>query len=360
MLELMVAMAIGLIVISASVGMMKKGLEATSFATERSELQQDVRAASNLMRQDLSMAGAGLPPGGVALPSGGQPTLFGCDQTKCYAGNGAGVAYPGQYMNGIIPGWKLGITVPPSATPTDTITVAYTDSTIALSCYNVTFAAGSGGQSATFTLQSPLSASCQSPPLPVAVQQLSNAQVGLTQGDLVLFTSNVAGNTAYAVAEVTANVTGNGPAYAVPFTANDALRFNQPAAASGDVATIANNGNNTTAQRLLVVTYYLTMDAAGIPRLMRQVSGHSPIPVTDNIQNMQFTYDTYDSSGNLVSASPDGGVSIGMSPSQIRNINILHLTEDSQLRTTGGGYQAVDASTSVSARNMSFQNRYPQ
>ena len=45
-----------------------------------------------------------------------------------------------------------------------------------------------------------------------------------------------------------------------------------------------------------------------------------------------------------------------ISPNQIRTINLLHLTVRSQLpgRT---GYSSMDMQTSVSARNMSFNDR---
>jgi hypothetical protein len=61
---------------------------------------------------------------------------------------------------------------------------------------------------------------------------------------------------------------------------------------------------------------------------------------------------------------PDGGESIGVSLNLIRKINIAHLTIRSQLdgsRSTlfaTSGFQGYDSQTSISARNLSYQNRY--
>jgi len=46
---------------------------------------------------------------------------------------------------------------------------------------------------------------------------------------------------------------------------------------------------------------------AGTPTLMRQVSGQTPEPVQESVVNRQFTYDTYDASGNLLNALGDVG-----------------------------------------------------
>jgi hypothetical protein len=87
--------------------------------------------------------------------------------------------------------------------------------------------------------------------------------------------------------------------------------------------------------------------------------------------NLQFTYDTYDSTGTLLAASCDGGQTATppVSPNLIRTINIKHMTLRSQLagaqKTTSGtstgaltGYQGYDVQTSISARNLSFTQRY--
>ena len=97
---------------------------------------------------------------------------------------------------------------------------------------------------------------------------------------------------------------------------------------------------------------------------MRQVNGQTPVPVQEGVVNLQFTYDTYDAAGNLLNAIGDGGYSTGTSFNLIRKINLLHMTTRSQVSgaksglMVTNGYQTFDTQTSISARNLSFQNRY--
>ena len=80
--------------------------------------------------------------------------------------------------------------------------------------------------------------------------------------------------------------------------------------------------------------------------------------------NLQFTYDTYNASGTLLNAVGDGGYSTGTSFNLIRKINLVHLTTRSQVSGVKSGlgitngYQTFDTQTSISARNLSYQNRY--
>jgi hypothetical protein len=101
----------------------------------------------------------------------------------------------------------------------------------------------------------------------------------------------------------------------------------------------------------------------GLPVLMRQVNGQLPVPVAENVVNMQFTYDTYDAFGNLLNARGDAGYP-GTTLNLIRKINVVHLTIRGQRSGTNSlnestkGYQSFDFQTSISARNLSYQNRY--
>src|SRR5207249_9966720 len=70
LLELMVAVALGLIVLAATTQLFKSGMDATILVSQQSEMQQSVRSALNLIAKDVSMAGSGLPSGGVSLPNG--------------------------------------------------------------------------------------------------------------------------------------------------------------------------------------------------------------------------------------------------------------------------------------------------
>jgi len=370
LIEMMISLTLGLILIAAAVNLFSKGMSATWLISQRAELQQNARASSNMLYKDVSLAGSGLPTGGVALSSGtASKPVYGCDYTgACHLGslNSASITYPNQvdpttgksinFLYGVIPGWRGGVTVNATAGATDVLTTVYADTAFLLSDYTVRFN-DVNGNSVTFTLPAPA-------PNPLD-QAVNNTGVGLQQGDLVLFTSNAA--SAYAVAEVTAPVpAGGGPSYAVAFANNDTLLFNQNAATSNDLAQIATAAGTAgpavgvTATRIWAITYYLdNTTTPGTPTLMRLVNARKPVPVAENVADLRFTYDTYDSAGTLLNATGDGGMSlpVPVSPSQIRTINVAHLTMRSQLPGKPG-YQSMDMQTSISARNMSYIDRY--
>src|SRR6267378_7851205 len=110
LLELMVSMALGLVVMASLASLFKTGMNSTMLVTQRAETQQNMRAAIDLMVKDISMAGAGLPAGGIQLPAGAgaNASRFGCDQSgACHVPGGS---YPtGNYMYGVIPGYSNGV-----------------------------------------------------------------------------------------------------------------------------------------------------------------------------------------------------------------------------------------------------------
>jgi len=99
LLEMVIAMGLGTLVLGAAVQLYSQGVGATWTVSQRAEMQQDFRAASNMLVKDLSLAGAGLPnAAAITLPSTVNP-LIGCDQSgTCYLGasNTAGLPYPKQ------------------------------------------------------------------------------------------------------------------------------------------------------------------------------------------------------------------------------------------------------------------------
>jgi len=388
LIELLVALAVGSLVVGAAVQLFSQGMAATFVVSQRAQMQQDLRASSDLLLKDISLAGAGLPSGtSITLPSQLGKPIYGFAPSCGGLNNcapGGGIAYPctavgaipcNPTMYGLIPGYQLGIKVPGSPTPSDVITVVYTDTVFALPCYTIQVIIPTG-----VNVQlpvAPLPASCiLAPPLVAPQPVVTNPPTagGLTPGDLILFQSSVAGNTAVAVGEVTTvNVNGGGN-YSINFAPVDTLNMNQPAAPANSLAQLAcalgTCPPTATATRIFVVSYYLWMmpDPLGVgpgtPTLMRQVNGQTPVPVEEGVVNLQFTYDTYDSSGNLLNASGDGGYSTGTSFNLIRKINLVHLTTRNQVAGAksglmmSSGYQAFDTQTSISARNLSYQNRY--
>jgi len=364
LLEMVIAMALGTIVLGAAVQLYSQGVAATWTVTQRAEMQQDFRAASNLLTRDLSLAGAGLGQGAhIQLPTSATLPVYGCDQTTLCHINGAAATYPVQgttpYLYGLLPGYDDGPTLLATQGATDVVTVVYADSTFYLDCYQATT---TNATTVTFTPIVPTppattSANCTSPNGNAGAQNVNDSVFGLTAGDLVLFTFG----TTQVVAEVTAPAT----ATTATFASGDVLRMNQANTSSKSLASIA-AGTTGYGTRLLVITYYID-NTISPPRLMRQISGHSPIPVADNLVYMKFSYDLYNDATNTPAVSqPDPGsgdaadtASNGLLPNQITKINILHMAMDSTLKGAKGGFQGLDLETSVSARDLTYNNNYP-
>jgi hypothetical protein len=347
------------------VSLFSRALSASFLVTQRAEMQQDGRAALDMMAKDISLAGAGITSGGVQLPDGAGATdsLFGCDQTSCYVGNNI---YPiNNHLYGVIPNPAAGLSVMTAtgvlSPPTDVLTVAYTDTTFPLQNYSV--ALNANGSQATFTVLNP-------PPNPLPVPwpppPINDPATGLKVGDLILFTNSVG----QAVGEVT-RVNAGG---VVDFANGDPLNINQTTAATGNIKSLWGGAAPPAAlppvvcNRLLVITYYIDVPAGpdgirytaddGPPRLMKQVNGQSPAPVSENVAGLQATYDIFDDVAGVATANlKDAGMSAGKSPNQIRKVN-LSVMARSPLSGGKQGFQTLNLITSVSARDMSFKDRY--
>ncbi len=351
LMELLVSMAVGLILIGAVASLFRTGMNSALLLMQRAETQQNMRAAVDLMVQDISMAGAGLPTGGIQLPTGtgnNGLSVFGCNQSgTCYVPN---YTYPsGNYMYGIIPGYENGVqgnaTIPAAPSPAinDSITVIYADYNFPLWEYNVNFASSTS----TSVVNVTLSANSAYSPAPPAI----NSAGGINVGDLIM----ISGGGLTAVGEVTGLT-----ASTMAFANSDALNINQGGAASGTLNAIyALEGTTTavTAYRLFAVTYYLTVPGAGqTPRLMRQVNGLTSQPVADDIINLQFTYDVYNSTTEALDSNQANPLGVSESPNLIQKINLVVMGQS--IINAGNKSQNMYLATDVSARNMAFRNRY--
>ncbi len=364
LIELLVASSLGLIVILTMTSLFKMGMDATFTVTQRAEVQQNMRAAIELMSQDLGHAGAGLPNGGLQLATAGLSN-YACNQTgTCYL---AAHAYPNNvgtgvanYMYGVLPGYGNGVqsgaTIPnASAARNDSITTIYVDYNFSLK--NFTFTQLSGTQVRATLKATPIAG------LPTNVL----APGGLNIGDLLLLyvstpggpTGNgtTPGQTAAVVAEIT-GISGTGP-WTMTFNAGDALNMNQTSGANNLTSAFSATGTMDV-YRLNVVSYFLQVPAAGgtvqTPRLMRQVNGLTAVPVADNIMNLQFSYDVIDGLTSYLSANLPNPIGSGQSPALIQKVNIWIMGES--LTSGGKKSQSMYLITSVAARNMSFCNSY--
>ena len=374
LLELMISAAIGAVLVAAAADLFARGMRASWICSQKAELQQDFRAASNLLQRDISMAGAGalgqqgLSTSAVGLPaSTGTLPVYPCSGlTTCAFVNGLAVAYPTAagaptvpFFYSIIPGPNLGIVMPEG--PTDIITVVSADTSLALNCY--TAAINAAATLVTFQLPNPVPGTCVLPTGVTAPQALNAAVIGLQGGDMILFGTKAVGVVTGAV--TTCAPTGTNTAcYEVPFAATDPGHINQPAAAVGSLLQFVGAGAPAStaipvsAVRVLTVTYYLAIPpATGLPTLMRLQSGKAPAPVAENVVYLKFTYDVND---NGVVDTNQASLPAGTTPGMITKVNIAHMSMRSQQsKYEGIGYQGLDLQTSISARNLTSQQEYP-
>jgi prepilin-type N-terminal cleavage/methylation domain-containing protein len=372
LIELLVASSIGLIVILTMTSLFKTGMDATFTITQRAEVQQNMRAAIELMTQDISHAGAGLPTGGLQLATSGVSN-YACYQTTCYLPThaypnnvGTGVA---NYMYGILPGYsngvENGVAIPnASSARNDSITVVYQDYAFLLDNFNFT-------QLTTQSVQAAVKATTN-PQLPTNIL----APGGLNVGDVIFLyvtqTGTATGNTntgnsqvqtAAVAAEIT-GISGTGP-WTLTFNTGDPLNMNQTGGsnnlASAFVAASA-AASTMKVYRLNVVSYFLEVPAAVTggpiqnPRLMRQVNGQQAIAVADGIINLQFSYDVINASTGYLSSNLANPIASGQSPTTFQKVNIWLMGES--LTSGAKKSQSMYLITSVAARSMSFCNSY--
>jgi prepilin-type N-terminal cleavage/methylation domain-containing protein len=372
LLELMVSMALGLIVMAAMASLFKTGMNSTQLVTQRIETQQNMRAAVDLMVKDISMAGAGLPSGGLQLPVGGGATAakYGCDDGgTCHVVNHT---YAGNFMYGIMPGYSNGVeggaSIPAAPAPAinDSITVVYADYNFPLFNYDVTFPLTPDGSSICLT---PSTSAPAIPPLVTAVG-------GIQPGDLILINGANGVTTVGEATSVASSGAGATETGTITFGNSDPLNFNysKNGTTTNNIYALSNSGvgytcppppavppaqqtTQGTAYRLYVVTYYLTVPGAGqAPRLMRQVNGQTPVPVADDIVNLQFAFDVYNSTTNALDANQANPIAAGELPSNIQKINLVVMGQS--LNNYGNKSQNLYLATDISARNMAFRNSY--
>jgi len=364
LLELLVASSIGLTVVLVMTSLFKTGMDATMRVTQRAETQQNLRAAIELMTKDISLAGAGLPSGGLQLTTAGL-SLYACNQAgTCYI---TGNTYPNSgggtpnYMYPIEPGFGVGvqngavITAAPGQI-NSSITSVYCDYNFPLSNF-------------TFTFPSSTTANVAVNNGAITPNNIL-APGGLQVGDLLMFLVATPGNGTTASgtslvqnAAVVAEITGIPNNTTINFATGDALNMNQTGGANNLAAVAgaaASAGSQTSVCRLQAVSYFLQVPPAGgtvqTPRLMRQVNGLTAVPVADNIINLQFTYDIIDSTTGTVVANQQNPIGAGQSPNLIQKVNIWIM--GSSLTTNGNKSQNMYLATSVSTRDMTFCNSY--
>jgi prepilin-type N-terminal cleavage/methylation domain-containing protein len=354
LVELLVSMAIGLLVLGAAGMLFKNATDISVTLGERADMQQNARAGINAMIRDVSLASTDLPAGGILLPQSPAPLQprYGCTGTgtaACYLTNGANIFKGGRlyYVNPhTLDGAPLSpAPIDPNLNP-DTLVVAYADPNMQLGLVDESPTGDKTGSAIV-------------PRVPPA--NISSPANGLQAGDLIW----IHNKTGDSVGDITAFDPATN---IIRFdSAGDPLLINQPGngtlagTITGDIISnlaIAGTDPPTvtttpTAQRIFLVTYFIQVDATGKRLLMRQLNAHPATPIAQNVENLQVSYDTVDTS-----VSPPVPVVNQRNPASdpvlIRKVNIALTVRTSRPVGPNGEQQRLTLTTSVTPRNMSL------
>lgn len=376
LLEMMIAIVILMIVIGGAVRVFTQSVRSTTFVMQRSEMQNELRAAANEVSRDLQQAGTGIPLGGIPIPNagvgGGTNPIFGADGTTAYLT--VNNVFTDGRLYKVTPGYNAS-NVGPLRTPpqSDALVIAYTDPNLSNpnaptnsswpSCPTTTLA--SNGTSITMPALCPPIPPAAAAPLTPAV---NDPALGITVGDLLLL-QNSQGS---AVGDVTSV---DGPARTITFANGDPLNLNQSAASVGSIPALKSGGTYpaVTVSRIILVTYFLQEGGINCSDicLMRQVGSHTPVPVAEHIVDFRVTYDLFDDTlGAVLANLPDAvsGTPPAAKPNQIRKINLTITARSPHQWTQGSGQPGCSAAgpcwdyltytTSIGPRNLSFHDRY--
>jgi type II secretory pathway pseudopilin PulG len=356
LVELLVAMALVLVIMGASMTALTNAYRSNENARGIIDVNNNLRIGVDLLVRDFIQVGQGLPTGRlVQVPSGTgaltiqRPHPAGSACTQWPAGITA--------ITAVTVGPGCGPVI--NGTATDIVTTMAVDSvldSVPVASYNLST------HKATVSL----------PPQPGGLDITAGTGDDVRVGDLMMFTKG----SVSALVCVTA-VDGN---QTFTFGTGDPMNLNQFAdALNGTVNDLANTApttsNSSNVSRIRMITYYLdnTLDPT-TPRLMRHVNWGDPTvavnlrarTVAFAIDNLQFTYDMLDGVGNpsnvrMVDAdfTTAGACSPNpCSPNQIRKMNVFLSARSTQPFSVTKRFFRNSLSTQVSLRSLALVDRY--
>ena len=322
--EMLIALALTAIVLSAAIETFNRATDVFSSSRRVSDTDETLRAAIALMVRDFIQTGRGIPPGGIPVPSGAGATAV------KRPGPGHLTFAGSTVLPAVSPGGGLGPSV--IGVTTDLVNVVYADQTLNLG-------------------QVPLaSISANGERITVDASTNISGPTGVHVGDLLLF-SNAIG---HAVGMVT-SLPGD---HEIVLAPGDPLNLNQPAAAQGTILNLrqaAGTYPSTTVTRILLVSYYVdsTTDL-GLPRLIRQVNAGQPLAIALGAENLQMSYDFVDEVNNPTNQKSTPPAN---SPNQIRKVNLFLATRSLEKSARTNDYFRNSMSTGVGLRSLSAGDR---
>jgi prepilin-type N-terminal cleavage/methylation domain-containing protein len=376
LVELLMAMAITLIVMGATMTALGDAWKATDSANLITGLNTGLRVAMDVIVRDLLQVGQGLPTGRViTIPSG-----TGATPVRLPGPPGTTYTLPitTTELSAVIPGPGRGPVV--NGRATDMITTIAADSS-----FEERVLTALTNSTMTVALNR---AAITGPPAVQAIRKGANISDGLGDddvepGDLIMLSRG----SFSALVQVT-GVSGQ----VITFAAGDSLNLNQTAAADGtvreyrdldDTATVQNEAIDpatgvlqSVATRIRMITYYIDdLTSPGRPRLVRRMNNGHPTTFNNNlgtavafdVENLQITYDLADGVVNpanirmtAVDIAGSAGAPVGCpcDLERIRKVNVLLAARARQPARVSRQVYRNSLLTQVSLRSLAFVDRY--
>jgi prepilin-type N-terminal cleavage/methylation domain-containing protein len=326
LVELMIATLVTLILMAGTMGAFNDAMGLNEKAALIADLEQNLRAGTNLLVQDLINAGWQVPTGGIPIPSGAgalavaRPGPQGANYTFATVATLAAVN-PGAGLG------PLG-----NGRATDMVNILYADNQLQLNERPLD-AIAANGSTATVNAATPI----------------TNVTNAIAAGDLIAF-SNALGNTLQCVTRVENQV--------MYFASGDPGNLNQPNAVQGSITQLKSGGvfPPTTATRVWLVTYYLDIVTdPQMPRLIRRVNYRPGSAVGLVLEDLQLSYDLADGVTNPTNVKTPVAPN---SPNQIRKATVFLSGRSSARVRNTNSFLRHNLTTQVSLRSLSFIDRY--
>jgi prepilin-type N-terminal cleavage/methylation domain-containing protein len=361
LVELIVAMGVTAVVLTAAVLSFRDSTKANSTITQKSDMSDNIRSGLNLIVQDLIQTGTGIPTGGISIPNTANSS--GCNTGKPVNRPPASLSLTFQGPNStnpgcnvilppIEPGNNLGPTITSpdgtSGPASDVITVMYIDNTLAMDAKPINGPACPNGvidpKGALITFDS--SSTCG--------VTIGAAGIPVNVGDLIMI-YNANGNCLQMVSAVSGQT--------LTFNAGDPFNLNGRTATEtgGTIKQLQNADGSyplTSATRVWMITYYLAVPAGDTthPQLMREVNFNTPQAVAEVLENLQFAYNFAD--GTSPAPVNQAAVPAADTENQIRSVNVYIGARSTSTTAGSGKYARTNLATQVALRSMAYFNTY--
>jgi prepilin-type N-terminal cleavage/methylation domain-containing protein len=377
LLEVLVSVALMLVIMGTTLQMLTDAIHANEGVTLLADTQENLRAAMNYLVHDIVLAGSGIPQGGITIPNNatlGNPNPAVASNVIRPGPVGALPTFPVIYQ--LIPAITAGAAQGPPATtpdpnnqgatlagaPTDFITIIYADTTLVdannhtLNEFPVYLAPGGGPAGCAGANSAPagnITATGNQITFDATCITINNGNTGINPGDLLML-QNALGTTLQTVTGVAGQV--------VTCAAADPFALNGTGKPSGTMLNIQNGIASpggpyppTTATRIWMITYYLSISAPASPlrpMLMRQVNFNPSQPVGEVLEDLGITYDINGGPTNTEFVDPT------WSPNLIRKVNLSLAARSETAYSKTNDFFRNNLQTQVSVRSLAFFNQF--